>query len=162
MIMLPLLDDFEGFMMDWIVPKYKKEVKTNRLAQHIIVFLKQSYRRDLVLVVATLYMSGVSPFMHEVEHHDNAVAIGGLWRAMKAEVIKLQENDRCLLNKRIDEGQFPLQNIRYTYQDGEREHNKSHAGLFAACKQIALKELASLSVTRKETVKAAHAFIFSL
>ena len=87
------------------------------------------------------------------------MAIGGLWRAMQAEVIKLQENDRCLLNKRINEGQFPLQNVRYACQDGEREHDKSHAGLFAACKRVALKELASLSVTRKETVKAAHAFI---
>ena len=51
-------------------------------------------------VVATLHMSGVSPFMHEVEHRDNAVAIGGLWRAMQAEAIMLQENDRCLSNKR--------------------------------------------------------------
>ena len=142
MTMYPLWGDMQAFMRGWLTPaKDDDEHKANKLAQKIVVFLQQDWRHDVVLVVASLHVCGVSSFMHEVEHRDNAVAVGELWREHLAEVVKLQANDGEMLRDRLDRGELPFQDVNYTYMTAGRKYNVEHKGLFMASKQVVLDSL---------------------
>jgi ribosomal protein L44E len=122
MLLVPLWDVMLEYMDTEYISALDGESKTNKLAQDVIVFLKQAWRLPMVRAAAMGYGDVLGPFLFQLRKDQTVLLVADWWVKLEEELAELVLNPDTLL-QRVKAGS-PLVAIKWTFADVNAEDTR--------------------------------------
>ena len=85
LVLAPMLDLVDRFTL-WLSKTKVEETRLNLLAQKVLAYGRESWRRTIVDSAALVYLDVISPGLHDMKLHNNPVGSGKTWRHVRDQI----------------------------------------------------------------------------
>jgi hypothetical protein len=89
MLLVPLWDVMLNYLESEYVPAFDGESKTNKLAQDVLIFLKQEWRLPMVRAAAMGYGDILGPFLFQLRKDQTVLLVADWWVKLDQELTVL-------------------------------------------------------------------------